>query len=67
MTLGAHLSYFQLQADHMDNETAKKLAGKIKAVSQNGAGHQGYLVKYDLAIWIIGTDVKHIRIALRMG
>ena len=66
MTLGAHLSYFQLQADHMDNETAKKHAGKIKAVSQNGAGHQGNLVKYDLVIWIIGTDVKHIRISVWM-
>lgn len=51
----------------MDNETAKKHAGKIKAVSPKGAGHQGNLVKYDLAIWIIGTDVKHIRISVWMG
>ena len=59
------MSYFQ--AAYMNDKTAKKHAGKIKAVSQNGAGHQGDLVKDDLPVWIIGTDVKHIRIAVRMG
>ena len=58
------LSYFQ--AAYMNDKTAKKHAGKIKAVSPKGAGHQGNLVKYDLAIWIIGTDVKHIRISVWM-
>ena len=59
------LSYFQ--AAYMNDKTAKKNTGKVKTVSCKCSDHQGDLVKDDLPVWIIGTDVKHIRIAVRDG
>ena len=59
------LSYFQ--AAYMNDKTAKKNTGKVKTVSCKCSDHQGDLVKDDLPVWIIVTDVKHIRIAVRMG
>ena len=53
------LSYFQ--AAYMNDKTAKKNTGKVKTVSCKCSDHQGDLVKDDLPVWIIGTDVKHIR------
>ena len=51
----------------MNDKTAKKNTDKVKTVSCKCSDHQGDLVKDDLPVWIIGTDVKHIRVAQGMG
>ena len=56
----------KLTAEQVDQESSRQNSCEVDQVSGCDADFQSDLVKYDLPVGVIGADIEHIRVAVRM-